>query len=278
MNKIIAVFDGLNFSDSTKDYALYFSRNRDAHLVGVFLDDRSYTSYKIFELVDDDGVSLKKQTLLDEKDEQTRKHARDKFEKACREAKVNYTVHNDRDLAMDELMHESVYADVMVVGANETMTHYEEKAPTRFIRHALDKVQCPVVILPKVYRAPEKIILLYDGEPSSVYAIKMFSYIFHELKDLPVELLSVNNPNQSLHLHDNRLMKELMRRHFPEAEYVILKGEASTEIPSYVTQQNQNAIVVLGAYGRSKVSRIVDESMADVLIKNVPMPLFIAHY
>ena len=54
MKKIIAAFDGLKFSVSTRDYAIQISQTNDAHLVGVFLDD--HTSYKIYDLIKENWI------------------------------------------------------------------------------------------------------------------------------------------------------------------------------------------------------------------------------
>jgi nucleotide-binding universal stress UspA family protein len=278
MKKIIAAFDGLKFSNSTKEYAIHVASISNAHLVGVFLEDISYASYKIDELVDSEGVSVKKQSELEEKDEQTRYHSVKIFENACEKAGINFTVHRDRRYAFNELLHESIYSDLLIIDSSETLIHYEEKAPTKFIQHTLAKVHCPVIVVPDKYKPIEKIILSYDGTPSSVYAIKTFSYLFPSLMHLPVELLSVNNPNQSLHLADDMLMKEFMKWHYPKnVQYIILKGEASTKILSYLKRQHQNLLVILGAYSRSEVSRLINESLADALIKNIHLPLFLAH-
>jgi K+-sensing histidine kinase KdpD len=123
----------------------------------------------------------------------------------------------------------------------------------------------------------DKIILLYDGEPSSVYAIKMFSYLLPQLKYLDTEVVTVKSEKRSLHLPDNRLMKEFMKRHFPNAFYKVMKGYAEDEIVKYLKQQNENTLVVLGAYRRNSVSRWFRESMADILMKELKLPLFIAH-
>lgn len=278
MKKIIAAFDGLKFSNSTKDYAIHLAKISNAHLVGVFLEDISYTSYKIYELVDIESTSTKKQSELNKKDEETRYNAVKIFENACEKEGLNYTVHRDKHYAIDELIHESIYSDVLIINSNETLIHYEEKTPTRFIQHTLAKAHCPVIVVPDKYKTIEKIVLLYDGTSSSVYAIKMFSYIFPSLTGLPVEVVSVKNQNQSLHLTDNTLMKELMKRDYAKKiEYTVLKGEAPSEILSYIKAQHQNLLLVLGAYSRSGVSRLIDESMADILMKNIHVPLFIAH-
>jgi len=105
----------------------------------------------------------------------------------------------------------------------------------------------------------------------------MFCYELASIGHLPAKVLSVKPLLESLHLPDNHLMKEFMKRHIPKAEYVVLKGEAKNTIISYLQQQPDEALIVLGAYQRGRVSRWFKESMADVLIKNTNLPLFIAH-
>lgn len=278
MVKIIAAIDGLKYSESTCHYAVWAAQQQQAHLVGVFLDDFTYHSYKIYDLLQEEGgFSEARQRKLEEKDEKTRQVAVDKFEAACREGDIQYTLHHDRSIAIQELLHESIYADMLVVDNTETLTHYPERVPTRFIRDLLCHVQCPVLAVPHRYKPIDRIILLYDGEPGSVFAVKMFSYTLHPASHLPVEVISVNAPQDSSHLTDNRLMKEFMKRHFPEASYTVLKGLAETEIVNYLKKQSGHPLVVLGAYRRNMVSRWFRASMADVLMNDLKLPLFIAH-
>lgn len=277
MKKIIAAFDGLKYSESTRDYAVYLAKQTNTHLVGVFLDDPTYTSYKIYELITKDGVSEEKLRKLDAKDKATRHIASTNFEKACQNAGLQYTVHHDHNIALQELKHESIYADLVIIDSKETLTHYTEKLPTRFIRDLLSDAQCPVLVAPQKYKPIQKVILLYDGSPSSVHAIKMFSYLLPELANGDTEVISVKPVDSTLHMPDSKLMKEFMKRHFPKAKYIVTKGFAEDEIIKHLKQTPGNAMVVLGAYRRSTVSRWFRESMADTLMKEVKMPLFIAH-
>ena len=81
MKKIIAAFDGLKFSDSTKEYAVHLAQNSNAHLVSIFLDDITYHSYKLSEVLDTHGAWMEKQkTRLDQKDRDVRKNAERSFE------------------------------------------------------------------------------------------------------------------------------------------------------------------------------------------------------
>lgn len=277
MKKIIAAIDGLKYSESTTEYAVQMAKEMDAHLVGVMLEDYTYHSFRIVELLGTEGVLESEIRRFEEKDAQTRKDAADTFELSCRAAGINYSIHHDKNIALYELLHESIYADLLIIDRKETLTHYEETIPTRFMRDLLSEVQCPVLLVPPHYEPIEKVVLLFDGEPTSVFAIRHFSYLLPSMKNLDVEVLTVKRKKDSLHLPDNRLMKEFMKRHFPNASYNVLKGTPDTEIVNYLQGQGLRSLVVLGAYNRGMVSRWFRESMADVLMKELELPLFIAH-
>jgi nucleotide-binding universal stress UspA family protein len=277
MKKIIAAIDSLKFSESTTNYAVHIAKQLNAHLVGVFLDDPTYTSYKIYDVVVKEGATEARLKQYDHADAETRDEASKRFEAAAGDAGITYSIHHDRGIALQDLLHESVYADLLIIDSHETLTHYVEKQPTRFISDLLSDVQCPVLLVPDRYKPIDKIALLYDGEPSSVYAIKMFSYLFPLFKNLETEVVSVKTPNQTLHLPDNKLMKEFMKRHFPKVAYNVIKGFADIEIVKHLKSLGPNVLVVVGAYRRGRVSRWFHESMADTLVKQTKLPLFIAH-
>lgn len=277
MKKIIAAFDGLKYNEATAEYAINIAKQSNAHLVGIFLDDLIYHSYRFKDLIEGDEVSDKKLKQMDEKDKATRKHAIDLFKKKCEHASLEFSVHHDKNVAVKDLLRESVYSDLLVLSKKENFTMYHEKFPSDFIRDVLADVQCAVLVVPEKYKPLQSLIFLYDGDPSSVYAIKMFCYDLATLNHLPAKVLSVKPLDQSLHLPDGELMKEFMKRHLPKAEYIVLKGEAENTIITYLQQQKEEALVVLGAYQRGRVSRWFKPSMADVLMKNTNLPLFIAH-
>lgn len=278
MKKFIAAFDGLNFSESTMEYAIELAKTANAHLVGVFLDDFIRRSYGVAEIVNYEGSDLDKHLHeLNDQDKEARAESVEVFEKACQGAGLNYSVHRDKNVALQELLHESIYADLLVIDGSETLSRISAEPPTRFIRELLNDVQCPVLIIPKNYKSFEKLILLYDGEPSSVFAVKMFSYLLEPMKHLPTEVISVKEPEASMHVPDNSLIKEFIKRHYPKAEYIVLKGIAEEEIYRYLHHSKEGAMVVLGAYRRGKLSRLFKPSMADYLLQHLKLPLFIAH-
>jgi hypothetical protein len=91
MEKIVAAIDGLKFSESTTQYAVQMAKLLNAHLVGVFLEDFTYHSFRIFEVAGDDEFSEIRRRELEEQDLAVRREAIDRFEQICREAGVPFS-------------------------------------------------------------------------------------------------------------------------------------------------------------------------------------------
>jgi len=278
MKKFIAAFNGLKLSETNVHYAVFLAKQCNAHLVGVFLEDFTLHSYSVADITSYEGESFDSHMkTLNEKDSVERDESISEFERACRHASLNYSIHRDRNIALQDLVHESIYADLLIINVAETLTRYEESVPSRFMRNLLNDVQCPVFITPPVYRPFDKIVMLYDGEPSSVHAVRTFSYLFDALRHIETEVVTAKNADQSLHLPNKKLIKEFMKRHYPDAEYILLKGYAEDEIIRYLQHVKGDPLIVAGAYRRGSVSRLFRRSMADYLMQHLKMPLFIAH-
>lgn len=277
MKKFIAAIDGLKFSESTALYATRLADLSNAHLTGVLLDDWTHHSYKIYELISDNATVEERRVEMDEQDQKTRQEAANRFQQLCLESQIEFNLHRDRNFAIQEILHESIYADLLFIDGKETFMAYEENQPTKFVRTLLANVECPVFIAPPQYKAIRKVILLYDGEPSSVHAVRMFSYLLSSLKSQEIEVITVQTGHDQLALPDKRLMTEFMDRHFSNAVYKVLKGLPEVVIPDYLKHEDPGTLVVLGAYRRGMLSRWFRPSMADILMENLHLPMFIAH-
>ena len=276
MKKISAVFDGLKLSDSTMQYAISITEKSKALLSGVFMESFLYHSFKSFDMVGRHGISATKlKNLLDE-DKDTRGESAEVFKKACEKHHINYTIHHADNFALPSLLKESIYSDLLIINAGETMNHFEENVPTAFVRDVLAETQCPVLVVPEVYEEIKRLVLFYDGGPSSVFAIKMLNYTMPWMRNLETEVVFITADQKADDIPDDALIREFITCHYPHAKYTILKGDAEVEIPAYLKSAS-NTLAVLGAYQRGAVSRMFKTSMADILMTQVGVPLFIAH-
>lgn len=278
MKKFLAVFDGFKMSESTLDYAIQLTKIGNDHLVGVFLDEFNYSSYDVVKVMRTYENYEEKMQELDAEDKKKRDDAAQQFQQACGKAGIHFSIHRNKGYAVNELRRESMFADLIVINEFEAFMKNTQESPTQFMKDLLGDIQCPVLVVPNKFKPVDKIILLYDGGPSSVYAIKMFSYLFGSFMDLPVEVLTVDEHEiPTTRLPDNKLMREFIKRHFPEAIYTVTKGRADEQIAGYLRHHKENEMVVVGAYRRSELSRWFKTSMADMLMKELDTPIFIAH-
>jgi nucleotide-binding universal stress UspA family protein len=278
MKKFLAVFDGYKMSKSTLDYAIQLTQIANAHLVGVFLDEFIYRSYNVVSIIKKYENYEEKIKELDAKDKLKRDNAAMRFQKACSGAGIHFSIHRDKGFAIHDLKKESMFADLLVINEQETFTKYKQDSPTRFMKDLLGDVQCPVLVVPNNFKTIDKVILLYDGRPSSLYALKMFSYLFGSFMDTAVEVLTIKEDSKATsRVPGNRLMKEFIKRHFPKATFTVAKGIAEEQIIDRLHYHKGNELVVLGAYRRSELSRWFKMSMADILMRELDTPLFIAH-
>lgn len=278
MIKVLAVFDGLRLSEATLQHSLQIAKTQPAHIVGLFLEDFTYQSFSRYKAIARENLTQKQIQELEKADELVRAKSRKRFTEVCQKAGIPHSIHKDSDIAFPTLIQEAIYADLVVIDANETFSSTKEKAPTTFIRDFLGSSESPVLLVNKKYVPISGAVMLFDGEPSSVFAIKQYSYLIGAHTDIDVDVLTVRKEKSSLHLPDNKLMKEFMKRHFPKATYNVIKGDyAEPKIIEHIKSMPGKPLIVLGAYRRGMVSRWFKQSMADTLLENVSLPLFIAH-
>ena len=76
---------------------------------------------------------------------------------------------------------------------------------------------------------------------------------------------------------EHRRVMDLLRAHYPSVAYHGLKGDVKDELLTHFFMTSKK-IIVMGAYGRSMLSNFFKKSSADVLLRTVDLPLFIAHH
>jgi|ERR1043165_3151188 nucleotide-binding universal stress UspA family protein len=276
MNKILAVFDGTLYSESASKYAMELARKTKAHLVGAFIHDLRYVNYTYAYAWDQPVFDLGDIEKTAKEDQDRIKTSIELFKSDCAAQGIRSSVHMDKGIPLQEVIHESVFADVAVVDAETGFFSFSESAPSAFLKDLLADSHCPVMIVPHQYHDFRKIILCYDGSPSCVYAMKMFAYLFPDLHNLGTSVVSVNK-NSSNHLKDGSKLKEMIRQHFVEANYEVLNGKPEEELLNFLKLEGDGAIVVMGAYGRNTLSRLFHQSLSNRVIKELKLPVFITH-
>lgn len=276
MKKILAVFDSTRYSEGASKYAMEIAKASNAMLVGVFIQDMRYLNYTYAYAWDQPFIDFSSIQESEHEDGAKTDLNIQLFHRACDEKGVHHKVHLDKGVPLQELLRESIFADMIIIDSHTSFFSMGGGSPSPFLKDLLVDSHCPVLIVPNKYVYFDNTVLCYDGSPSSVYAVKMFSYLFPELDEMKTTLLTVNE-KANAHLTEARNMKDLLHAHYKNMEYEIIAGESESAIIDYLKQAGENTIVVMGAYGRNAISRFLHQSLSNRVIQEVNVPVFIAH-
>jgi nucleotide-binding universal stress UspA family protein len=273
MKKIILALDGEHFPKGAFELAAFLNQKEAVLVTGVFLSPIDVS--KIVAYTGLEAVPLMPSLTDGDYSEQVQQNI-DLFRNKCVAEGMEFRIHNDSDnLPLASLIKESRFADLLFVSRESFFSNISKEQPNEYMQELLKKTECPVVVVPENFKAPEKVIVLYDGEASSAFALKQFAYLFPSFSNLPVTLTEVTaSPNENL--PDQDAVAELAARHFSD----LTLNEVAMENKKYFTtwlSEHEKTWVVMGAYGRSLLSTLFKKSFADEVIKNVELPLFIAH-
>ena len=130
------------------------------------------------------------------------------------------------------------------------------------------------MLIPENYKEPGQIILTYDGNESSVFAIKQFAYVFPELCKNETMLLSLADHENEL--PEYSMVTELVSRHYPNLKILSLPMTNKKEFTNWAKNQ-QNSFIIMGAFSRSLFSELFKRSFANNVIHDIKMPIFISH-
>lgn len=195
----------------------------------------------------------------------------------CKKKEVSCEVATEVDDPLKQVLYESRFADLLIIDPQATVFEGEEQLPSHFVKEVLAKSECPVLLAPDKFDDVEEVDFCYDGSASSVFAIKQFTYLMPQFKGRKVKVIEIKSENKEEYNDADRKIMEWLRANYPSVCYHVLKGDPRNELFAYLFM-NSNKIIVMGAYGRSIISNFFKRSSADILIRTVDLPLFIAHH
>jgi hypothetical protein len=278
MEKILLAIDAINLDTNSLEFACYVAKLSKSKITGVFLENLMSEERPVLKQVH--GMAYMDWVVDEKSDEHKAKlELIEKnislFKEACINREVNYSLHRDRGVPALELIEESRFADMVVVDAQTSFNKRYEGSPTEFVKDILKNAECPVVIAPYNFETIDEIIFTYNGSSSSVFAIKQFTYLFPQLHNKKISILQVNAEGEWKD-PDKYKFKEWLKDHYTDLHFEALKGDTDAKLVDCLLNR-KNAFLVMGAYGRNALSHFFKRSHADLLIKTVTQPIFIAH-
>lgn len=282
MEKILLLADAHNFKAETLDFACYMANLGKSTLVGVFVEQSALAKAPSVKTIG--GTAYVEEITVATADQQENDDLVKKgiatFKGGCIKRETVATVHHDKGDPLETIVTESRYADLLIVDPAFSFSD-DGKVPSAFVMNILHKAECPVLIAPEYYEQTDEIVLAYDGSSSSVFAIKQFYYQLPKLADKRMVVLHINKEQGATLQTKEELQhfKEWLDMHFPKVSFLELTGNARDILFEYfLSGDNPNRMLVTGAFGRNYLSTFFKPGTAELVLKAVDLPIFVAHH
>lgn len=131
----------------------------------------------------------------------------------------------------------------------------------------------PILAVPQAYREPRKIMIAFDGSATTRKGVEMIaaSPLF---RGLPCHLVMVGSPGaDSSNEHLNRARNALEAAGF-ETCASLTPGEPEAVLTNYL-QMHEIDILVMGAYGHSRIRQLLVGSTTTHMIRTSPVPVLL---
>jgi hypothetical protein len=270
MKKILFLINGPFIRQQVINTAIAMAKSTSSFLHTYFLNSKFQLEDYNYPFPNDLSLTrnrLTGKTLAEENSELFENNI-SIFKDECENAKVDYVVDQATEVSLAHLIKQSAFSDLILTDGKTDHNHYH-------LVDILVSAHCPVYLVSNEIETLENVILAYDGSYSSIKAIKMFSYIFPELQNLPHTLIHIASEKSEI-LPSEESLTLWTEKHFSNLETLILHGDPLKELVELVNLKS-NSLIVLGAYGRSSISRLFHKSMANTVIAQTKSPLFISH-
>lgn len=163
-------------------------------------------------------------------------------------------------------------ADLVVIGKRGNHANFE----AGHIGHNLERVvrSCnhPVLVTSREFTKMERFVLAFDGGNS---AIKAVEYVASQplLKGMQCQLLSIGKGNAKLEAALNEA-KQTLRNAGLDVSAEIRDGEPDKVISEAVAE-NHIDLLVMGAYGHSRIRHLIVGSTTTAMIRTVKIPVLL---
>jgi hypothetical protein len=137
------------------------------------------------------------------------------------------------------------------------------------------QAKCPVIVAPESFESIDEIVFAYDGNDSSLVAIKQFTYLFPEFANRKITLIEINKDDEFF-IKGRPKISDWLKTHYAKVNFKLLHGNAEEELFKNILEK-KNLLLVMVAYGRNMFSTFLKESTAELVMKTTNLPLFIAH-
>ena len=282
-NQIYACIDGMPAAASVVDWAAWAAQRLQAPLQLLHVLDEPVALPPVGDFSGALGFGAQEmlQQQLGALDEQrsaiAREAGRHVLESACERAAQQGVPEAAQAMPygelVDVLMGLEDSARLVVLGE-----HYRTSMPravylSAHVERVVRSLRRPVLVATVApFVAPERFVVAFDGSDTARKTLDMVA-ASPLLRGLPA-LVAMAAPDTPEHQQQLGNAQAVLRAAGFEAQTALLPGDPENALPPLLQSQG-NAVLVMGAYGHSRIRQLILGSTTTALLRLSPVPVFV---
>lgn len=273
IKKILVPTDGSEFAGIGVSYAVSLAKRHDASLHGLHVID-----VKLLEgpFLRDITASLGTAPYVNYQNniglilEERGKAALASFTAKCQAVGVPCETSQVSGSIPRSIVEKSRLADLLVMGRGGEHVEWLDGLLGSTTEAVVRRADCPVLTTDRDTADIESFVVAYDGSEHAKKALQIGANI-GESWDVPFDVLVVGKKRGDEILAD---AASYLEAHKVRTEYVVRDGDPREVIIEY-SKDKQTDLIVLGAYGHSKVLELVLGSTTAYTLNHAPCPVLL---
>jgi nucleotide-binding universal stress UspA family protein len=271
---ILIPTDGSQYSEIALEYGIYLAGKLKAAITGLYIVDIKIIQSPLFNDISGSmGVPPSHEFVpLIEKGLEERGDAiLAGFRKRCENAGLRPCVKKITGLVDEMIIEEGTRADCIILaqrGEHYLLTGSGLLGSTS--EAVVRKSGRPVMVTPVSFREIERIGLAYDGSEPSERALKVAAELSGSL-DRPLTALIITDDTEKADTLTGRI-EVLLEPYSVTHSVEVRSGKEETQIVEF-TQQDRVDLLVMGAYGHSRIRELILGSTTSYVIRKSAVPI-----
>lgn len=270
MKKILIILNESHIPQQVIKRAIDIAKETNSLLEAVFINDINGLNFG-YPFPNDlylAGETVRAETRTIESMKLLESIARE-FKDECNQHSVEHKIEIDKAVSLKHLINLSNFADLIIADSKSDSDEYS-------LKDLLADAHCPLLLISKNAAPVTKVYIAYDGSASSMYAVKMFSYIFPEYMNFTIHFFQITDGDIK-EIAQLAEIKSWATMHFSNIHFELIKGSTKKEMIEYIRNGSEKALIVMGAYSGSSIARVFLKSTAESVINETNASLFITH-
>ncbi len=283
MSEILVCIDGSGFSDSICSHAAWINSRVKTAVKLLHVIPHTPERESQSDLSGTIGINANKELLekLSAHDEALGKlemqkgrlllqHAKEQLQKLGVEQEIG-TLKRRGSLA-ETICEWGGDIEIIIIGKRGELAEFDVGHIGSNLERVARAVHHPLLVAPKVFRPIKKFLIAYDGGVSSKKALE---YIISNplLKGLECHIVTVGRKHEQSRQSLDLAVATLKQSGFDVHSHTEM-GHADEVIGSYVKSQDID-LLIIGAYGHSRIRTLIIGSTTTSMIMSCPIPLLL---